>query len=77
MECLKRHLNDYEDSTKKEPKAERTIIHKMYEVLSVAEIIDGYENTHFISINIDSISDLCAHRCNLLIVLFYHALLLV
>lgn len=40
MEYLKRHLNDYEDATQKEPKAKRALIHTLYEVLIVAEIVE-------------------------------------
>ena len=40
MEYLKRHLGDYEDATQKEPKAKRALIHTLYEVLSVAEIVE-------------------------------------
>ncbi len=40
MEYLKRHLNDYEDAMQKEPKAKRALIHTLYEILSVAEIVE-------------------------------------
>jgi hypothetical protein len=40
MDYLKRHLNDYEDATQKEPKAKRALIHTLYEVLSIAEIVE-------------------------------------
>jgi len=40
MEYLKRHLNDYEDATQKEPKAKRALILALYDVLSVAETVE-------------------------------------
>lgn len=40
MDYLKRHLTDYEDATQKEPKAKRALIHTLYEVLSVADIVE-------------------------------------
>ncbi len=40
MDYLKRHLNDYEDATQKEPKAKRALILALYDVLSVAETVE-------------------------------------
>lgn len=40
MEYLKRHLNDYEDATQKEPKAKRALISALYDVLSVAVTVE-------------------------------------
>jgi hypothetical protein len=40
MDYLKRHLNDYEDATQKEPKAKRALISALYDVLSVAETVE-------------------------------------
>jgi 5-methylcytosine-specific restriction endonuclease McrA len=40
MEYFKRHLNDYEDATQKEPKAKRALILALYDVLSIAETIE-------------------------------------
>jgi len=40
MDYLKRHLDDYEDATQKEPKAKRALIHILYEVLTVAEVVE-------------------------------------
>jgi 5-methylcytosine-specific restriction endonuclease McrA len=40
MDYLKRHLNDYEDATQKEPKAKRALIQMMYEVMAVAETLE-------------------------------------
>jgi hypothetical protein len=40
MDYLKRHLDDYEEATQKEPKAKRALIHILYEVLAVAETVE-------------------------------------
>jgi 5-methylcytosine-specific restriction endonuclease McrA len=40
MEYLRRHLNDYEDATQKEPKAKRALILALFDVLNIAETVE-------------------------------------
>jgi hypothetical protein len=40
MDYLKKHLDDYEDATQKEPRAKRALIHALYRITALNEIIE-------------------------------------